>query len=318
VVVPTFKRVSVLCKALDSLRTQTRLPEEVVVVTKSCDPDSAHAFRRYLEGDRLGIAWRHVIVDERSILAAERAAVSASRGDVICFLDDDVVAKPDWLSRIAYYYQDQKVGGVGGRDIVHQDDCIDSKTVKRAGRVSWFGRMTGNHHNEIRRLCEVDFLKGCNMSYRRSIALKLDEHLIGEITYGFEIDLGLTARRLGYSVVYDPEIIVDHFPSRHTPMERTDPKNVYIVSHNQTYAVLKHFGLARRVVFLLYSHMLGDRNTPGLARCLWLPLPEGRNKLDVLRASYRGKRDGWKLFRILLRNREIRTTTAGNNVGIHL
>ena len=64
-------------KALDSLRMQTRLPGEVVVVTKPCDPESARALENYLENDRLGISWRHVVVDGMSILAAEQAAVSA-------------------------------------------------------------------------------------------------------------------------------------------------------------------------------------------------------------------------------------------------
>lgn len=297
VVVPSYRRLERLRRALGSLRHQTLRPQEVVVVTKSCDPDSGRWVAHFAEVDSSGIRWRHVTLQEMSILAAERAGIEVSRGDVVCFMDDDAVARPDWIARLAAHYRDPRVGGVGGRDIVHEGDRIDGRPVRRVGRISWFGRVTGNHHHEASGARPVDFLKGCNMSFLRSVALTLDPALIGEITYGFEIDLGLTARRLGYSLIYDPDLIVDHYPSRHTPAERTDPGNVYVVSHNQTYAILKHFGPTGRALFLLYSHLVGDRNTPGLLRYLWLPLPEGRSKAEVLRAAWRGKRDARALFR---------------------
>jgi len=296
VVVATYLRVHRLYEALESLKRQTRPPDEVVLVTKSCDPASSGVVERYIAQQRSGITWRHATVHEMSILAAERAGVAASRGDVVCFLDDDAVAREDWIARMAVHYGDAGVGGVGGRDVVHHGDLIDGKPVRRVGRVSWFGRLTGNHHNEAATPRAVDFLKGCNMSFRRPLALQLDMRLVGEITYGFEVDLGLTARRLGYSLIYDPNLIVDHYPSRQTPLGITDPLNVYVVSHNQTYAILKHFRPPRRFIFLIYTHLLGDRNTPGILRALWLPLPKGRSKREVLRAARQGKRDAWRLF----------------------
>jgi GT2 family glycosyltransferase len=130
--------------------------------------------------------------------------------------------------------------------------------------VRWFGRLIGNHHIGGAGVRHVDFLKGCNMSVRRNLVSPIDERLMGSVPYGFEIDLGLAVRNRGHLVVYDPEIVVDHYAS--SDMRSDQPALAKVSNHNQTYILMKHLPTLRQWAFLAYTFLIGDRNTIGLAR----------------------------------------------------
>ena len=53
-------------------------------------------------------------VEQRGLSGARNAGIAAARGEVIAFLDDDALAEPDWLERLAEAYEDPCVIGVGG------------------------------------------------------------------------------------------------------------------------------------------------------------------------------------------------------------
>jgi hypothetical protein len=190
------------------------------------------------------------------------------------------------------YYDDSSVVGVGGRDIVESKGVIDDREARVVGRVTWFGRLNANHHLRAAGARDVQFLKGCNMSYRRSALALVDKRLRGAVPYAFEIDIGLTAIRSG-RLIYDPELAVDHFPS--VDMSAHLPSLAYVLNHNVTYILLKHLGWPRRLCFLAYTFLIGDRDTIGLLR---IPLLAGRRNwnLRVIATHFQGKLSGVSSF----------------------
>ena len=50
--------------------------------------------------------------------------MEAAEGSIVCFMDDDAAARPDWLERIERHHSDPTVGGAGGRDVVHLDGQV--------------------------------------------------------------------------------------------------------------------------------------------------------------------------------------------------
>jgi GT2 family glycosyltransferase len=296
VLIATYARPAGLKAAVESLLQQSLAPDEIVIAMSSGD----HATRSVL--DKLTASLnpalprprvRVVTTVDNTVSAKENAAMAAATSDVVCFLDDDAVARPEWLARLLAHYADRAVGAVGGRDVLQHAGQAPDPGVRRLGRLRWFGRLHTNHHRLSQGVREVDFLKGCNMSFRRELLHPIDSRLLGVIPYGFEIDMGLEVRAAGHRIVYDPEAAVDHYASSDMSAARSDL--AYVVNHNQTYILLKHSRLWRRVAFLFYTFVLGDRNTIGLLR---LPLLMARKGLsrEAAAAHIGGKLQGLRTF----------------------
>lgn len=295
VLIPTYGRPAALERALGSLWRQTRPPEEVIVAAWAGDEPTRRLFTRLADQDRVeprdGLS-SIVLTEQNSVTAKENAALAAAAGRIVCFMDDDAIARPDWLERLVAHYLDPRVGAVGGRDVVWLDGVPLEPAATEVGRVRWFGRLIGNHHAAVWGAREVDFLKGVNMSFRRDLVTSLDERLAGAVPYGFEIDLGLQVRSLGYRVIYDPGIVVDHYPTTHYG---ADAPIAWAVNHNQTYVLLKRLPAIRKLAFLAYTFLLGDRNSIGLARVPLALLAEGWPPAAVA-AHFAGKLAGLRTY----------------------
>jgi GT2 family glycosyltransferase len=290
-IVPTYQRPELLCRALRSIASQSRPPDEVLVAAWLGDTatlTALDAFQR--ETPELAVAMRVIAEPDDSMIAGHNRAIEAATGDVVAFMDDDAEAPEEWLAQLLAWYTDERVGAVGGRDVLSSDTSSDATAI--IGKVTWFGRVYGNHHRGAGRARSVQFLKGCNMSFRRCLLRPLDAHLIGR-AYGYEIDAGLAVLADGYQIVYDPEAFVHHHAT--SDMSEWNLDNAHEVNHNQTFVLLKHLRGTRRTVFLLYTLTVGDRGTMGVARALLRP-PQGGKSWALARAHVGGTLAGMRTY----------------------
>ena len=93
VIIPTFDRISVLPRALDSVLAQTRPAGEVIVV----DDGSTDGTAELLERDYPGVTT--IRQSNRGVSAARNAGLAAASGDWIAFLDSDDEWRPQKLER---------------------------------------------------------------------------------------------------------------------------------------------------------------------------------------------------------------------------
>jgi len=254
------------------LEKQVRQPDEVIVALQEIDKESLEFVKR--NRGNFSIRIKLVLTDRKGKIYQENAALRKTKNDIVCFIDDDAVARPDWIEKIEQWYKkDEGIGGIGGRDIVHQPDgSIDAKPVKVVGRITWYGRSIGNHHNITNSPRYVNFFKGCNMSYRKKLLKKIDENLKG-YTVPFEEEwIGLHIQRERYKSIYDPTIIVDHFPEparkQYQDLRRWNKDTAFIRGQNQVYTLLTFFSLSRKLIFLFYYFLIGDLQNPGPGRLL--------------------------------------------------
>jgi hypothetical protein len=66
-------------------------------------------------------------------------------------------------------------------------------------------------------------------------------------------------------VVYDPSIVVDHYPAPRgygAPREDTSRAGIRDAAHNEALAVLDHGPAARRVAFAIWATLVGTRASP--------------------------------------------------------
>ncbi len=294
VVVPTFKRPDSLGRCLQALAKQTALPDEVLVVVRDTDTDT----QAYVDGlPSLGFLLIRVPVQETGVIAAMNQGVQSATGDIIGLLDDDTAPYPDWLERIkATFAQDEKIGGVGGRDF----QTINPGEAEQVGIVQWQGRIIANHHLGIGQARPVHVLKGANSAYRAEPLRKIgfDIRLTGGgAQVNWELGLGLALQRQGWTLIYDPAIAVDHFiEPRHegdsTHRGGFNAKGITDAVHNETVFLWEHFGPARRMAFLTWSLLLGTRSTPGIALALLGVAKRDRTAFARMNATWKGRLKG--------------------------
>lgn len=260
VLVTTFGRPTYLERCVASLLGQRRAPDEIILVTRSSDSATQACVRNLLARHGSEMTLRHARVEKPGVLAANLAGFPLVTGDIISFIDDDAAAHPDWLERIeARFASDPTLGAVGGRDVLHVHEGeggIVQDKASRVGEITWYGRITGNHEKVVGGAHYVEHLKGVNMSFRTSLVPPFDERILGNAHY-YEMDLCFGVRRQGYRILYDSEIVVDHYQTapRFLPGNAiaADPQREFFLNHNMVYVMMKNLGPARRAIFLAYT-----------------------------------------------------------------
>ena len=99
-VIPTLNRPLDLLKAVNSVCDQSRLPDELVIVDQSKDKLSLIATRKIIKKNSLiNLVYIH---DPKisGLVDAKRRAVMVAKGNLICFLEDDIILESDYLKQI--------------------------------------------------------------------------------------------------------------------------------------------------------------------------------------------------------------------------
>ena len=155
----TEDRWNLLVAAIESLQQQTLPPLEIILVV-----DHNRNLLVRARGN-----FPDVLVIENceanGLSGARNSGVSASKGEIIAFLDDDAIAAPDWLERLrASYVDDDSIIGVGGL----------IEPIWLSGQPRWFPEefnwVVGCTYRGIPAAAvQVRNLIGANMSFKRDV-----------------------------------------------------------------------------------------------------------------------------------------------------
>ena len=299
VIIPTYKRPGDLFRCLTAIRRQERAPNRVLIVVRDTDVET----RDRLAEEISELPTTVLTVHETGVVAAMNVGLRNATGDIIVFTDDDSTPHSTWLARIEQHYLNgESIGGVGGRDRVHLGTKVITGEQRKVGKVQLFGRIIGNHHvGSV--VQEVDVLKGVNMSFRRRAidGMLFDTRMKGTgAQVHFEVEFCLKLKRAGWTLIYDPEILVDHFPAQRFDEDRRQTFNELALTnaaHNETLALVEHFSNTRRALFLVWALAIGTRSKPGLLQWLRRVPREGRLANRSLSATLKGRREGLKTWR---------------------
>jgi glycogen synthase len=206
IVIATYNRYADLQECLQSLFDLRPPPYEVIVVD-SCSQDETEKLK-------YSFPIKLVTLTDKNRQRARNLGISMADGDIIAFLDDDVVVDRDWLNQIVEPYVNDAVGGVGGR-VIPYGTCKESYAEtdqSYIGRIFNNGLVIGNFDFPSKHLIKVDSFIGCNMSFRRKLLLKVggfDENYEGT-GYRDDTDLCIQIKRLGYALVYNSKALLWH------------------------------------------------------------------------------------------------------------
>ncbi|MEA3355343.1 MAG: glycosyltransferase family A protein [Patescibacteria group bacterium] len=187
--------------------------------------------------------WEMVVVKERPLVRARDLGWRRAKGEIVSWIDDDVVLTKNWAKNLVKIFDENKdVGGVSGPTIVPEkllknrlvfwwykrDDWLAKMWVKWVlqGKPFDVGRIYSNGWwspgsnfkscLKMKGLWEVDYLEACNMSLRRSLVKK-----VGGVDMGYkgtaewcELDLAMRVKDLGHRLVWNRGVRLRHEVSK--------------------------------------------------------------------------------------------------------
>jgi glycosyltransferase involved in cell wall biosynthesis len=290
-------------RCLDALENQSRRPDQIVVVYRPEDRETA----AMLEAWTITDPGRRVAVEiERpGLVYALEAGTAASTSEVVAFMDDDAIPHPDWVPELIRGFMDPSVGAVGGKLLDHVAGERVAGRIDVPGRVRWYGRIIWGHNLETGHYGGVDWLTGSNMAMRRAL-VRHDtrlQHQSGGLAMANDLDACLHVRRSGHRVLYSPWAVVEHHTtSFRDPIlgSRVPDHDVVTGSANHTYALLKHIRGPRRPFLHLWGYLMGSRSMAGPIRVA-LEVPRSpRRAAAMLRRIprvWKGRRLGARMYR---------------------
>ena len=242
VVIPTYNRKEMLKECVGSLFTQTYPTDqyEIIVVDDGSTDETKNMFDRYLQKEpRLSYFYQ----ENQGPSAARILGTRNSKGEIICFIDDDCVADRDWIKNLVDCYVDDNVGGVGGKIM-----SFTPKTI-----IERYCYVTDLFNQE---LFTKLFLMTGNASYKKNVLTKV-RSFDRYIKYGEDVDLGIKVILAGYSLRYNSKAVVYH---KHKETLKGLLRQKY--RHGKGYACVhkkypKNFSTKRRVSSILQKIVKG-------------------------------------------------------------
>lgn len=235
VVINTYNRGWWLDRCLSSLEAQTYRNFEVVVVNGPSTDSTSEVL------DRWRGRIKAVSTPSRVLSVSRNEGIAVSAGDLVVFIDDDAVADPRWLERLAPAFLDPKTGGAGG--LVYRMNGRDIEfscgTLDREGFVEWNRAEAGSHFDWSRG--RLNTVSGNNCIFRRAALEQIggfDERIE---YYHDEADIVWRLERAGYRTVHRPNAIVYHEAARSQNRNGRHQLNWYAIVKNTVYCALKNY-----------------------------------------------------------------------------
>jgi GT2 family glycosyltransferase len=216
----TRNRPDLLARALESLAGQSIPPAEILVVDNAPDSDASRAL---VTGRYPSV--RYLVEPVPGLDFARNRALRSANHEILAFLDDDVVAAPEWAETFRLVFEsDARVAVCTGRveplglsapgERLFEANGGFSRGTERIRLPDDAGRPL---HGRRAPLIAWAISVGCGCSYavRRSVALTLggfDEALdLGAaLPGGGDHDLLWRALGAGHVVVYEPSALAWH------------------------------------------------------------------------------------------------------------
>ncbi len=215
-VIPTRNRPGDLAKAVASIRAQTRPPDEFIIVDQSPGDESRILVESLMSGDgRIQLVYIH---DPRisGLVEAKRVAAERAGGDIVCFLEDDVILEPDYIERIEQGFSDrpEMVGCCGivtnpprqlpGYEFIYH---LFHRGIFRDVRVGLYERFNGRGHP----LIASDVLSGGMSAWRHEVFSVVPFDVANGFFMMEDIDFSTrVARHFGPRLYINPNARLEH------------------------------------------------------------------------------------------------------------
>jgi glycosyltransferase involved in cell wall biosynthesis len=218
-----------LIETLESIiHQQTSVDFEVLVLDNGCDPILQEVVNAISKSAPTRVSY--IPVAKLGLLYCRHTGAREANGEIVVYVDDDVITPPGWLEAITKAYLNPTVACVGGKTIPKWEG-------EPPEWLPQFGKNGGGYlsmldlGNETLELKWPQGVFGCNMSVRRSVIYEtggFNPDAIGDRKFIWlrgdgETGLHKKIYDAGYKVIYEPRAWLFH----RVPASRLKPEHFY-------------------------------------------------------------------------------------------
>lgn len=212
VVIPTYNRSKILRMTLDALKAQSLNSDEfeVIVVSDGSSDDTSRVVESY--------GYKYLYQENSGQGLARNNGVSHAKGDIIVFLQDDIVPANDCLKRhLEFHEKNTSIeNGMLGHISWHKALELDSfmKWLDNSEKVVNFlnGPQNAFHLLKDGQKVNYNFFYSANISFKKDLLdkYKFDKDFSG---YGWEdIELGYRIfKNMDFKLIYDQKCNSYHY-----------------------------------------------------------------------------------------------------------
>jgi len=166
IVIPTFGR-EIVINAVESVLSQTRLPNEIIVIDEDVDSKVSDELNTIARQQGHENILRHVQRECGGLTSAKNYAASIATGDVVLFLDDDATLDRDALEKLQSVYSSYDVDGVWiVSDEEHSSAALLYEKVFHHGPFHFGLRECEHKPEQVGEFQPLRAMGGCGMSVR--------------------------------------------------------------------------------------------------------------------------------------------------------
>jgi cellulose synthase/poly-beta-1,6-N-acetylglucosamine synthase-like glycosyltransferase len=298
VIIPTYLRPEMLLKCVESILAGSRRPDEIIVVGREGDRQTREAIENIEAAPHAGVVIHSAWVTEPGHVPPVETGARIASGDLVAIVDDDVTVTPEWLSSLVPHFADLSVGVIGGRVLLPGEPL--PKLKGKPGCVSWYGKHWANLGSIGGDApFQVDSVMEGNSIWRRELlaSLEFDPILNFDDAVMYGLDLCFQAKKRGYKLLYEPRALAhDHAAQRAPELDRQRRgQRLFCLCRNHTYIILKRVSFWRRLAFLGWWFLIGERGAWGVGSLAVDILQDGWRKKRFVAEAWRGKIEGIRL-----------------------
>src|SRR5579871_1557589 len=143
VVVCTYNRCTIIERLLGSIAgsgVNAPCDWECIVVDNNSTDETHQVVNRFCE--KLPQHFRYVFEEEQGLSHARNRGIAEAAGEIVAFVDDDVVVEASWLRQITACFADPLCAGAGGRILPDRQFTLPKwlsvRTLREGGALPLF------------------------------------------------------------------------------------------------------------------------------------------------------------------------------------
>ena len=205
IIIPTYNRIDDLKKCLNSIFLQIYKPSEIIIV----DDSTSEIVEEYIHIQKE--KWLSKKVEliyiknsyGKSLTKARNIGIDVASGNILCFLDDDVILNENYIFEIVSFFM-QNPNTIGAQGYV-TNTYVPKFYIELCNKIFMLNHLEKNKCRVLRsshltypkecpdKPISCEWLSGCNHAYRKTVfnEFRYDEKLI---EYSLKEDADLSYR----------------------------------------------------------------------------------------------------------------------------